>query len=384
MARIVSSDENSTTYMMPSHFVAKENELIQNGIHPELANEIYNNGGFIVFPNLPKKDITIGIDYRNFTPTEKFMGFKMIPPGLHYITVKYKEAPTISFFIWVGFGTVYAPKWNTANEDFEDSLFSDFWPEDVSDSKKAQAQQIMKNYDDHLAVYPYPQYKEWQSITSHISKEVFERLRPANKLGKISEQLEFETKEQAEEKKQGTSEGISTVNKDHPTRLRFKDEAGLPVFDYKPGGRIFFTELPENVAGQTTKKTRLERVLEKVGYKELLGEVQYAYVIFLIGQSYVGLDQWKRLLHLLADCSKDIPKFPELFEEFIVLFYFQIKLIQNDFFEDLFTGDNFLKTVIPMLFANISDSDHASATLKKRSLQLKTFCEKKFNRSFEY
>ncbi|CAD5218550.1 unnamed protein product [Bursaphelenchus okinawaensis] len=384
MARIVSSDENTTTYMMPSHFVAKENEMIQNGINPILANEIYNNGGFIVFLNLPKKDITVGIDYRNFTPTEKFMGFKMIPPGLHYITVKYKEAPTISFFVWMDLGTVYAPKWNLANEDFEDSLYSEFWSEDASKKNKQEAQSVMKKYDDCLACYPYPQLKEWQSITSHISKEVFERLRPANKLGKISEQLEFETKEHKEQQKQGTSEGISTVNKDQPTRLRFKDDAGLPVFEYKPGGRIFFTELAENVAGQKTTKTRLERVLQKIDYKQLLGEVQYAYVIFLIGQSYVGLDQWKRLLHLLADCSKDIPKAPALFEEFIVLFYFQIKLIQNDFFEDLFTGDNFLKTVIPMLFANIYDSDHASAVLKKRSQQLKAFCEKKFNRSFDY
>lgn len=141
MARVVSSDDNSTTYMMPSHFIAQENELIKNGIRPETANQIYKNGGFIVscspcarfllqlFPNFPKKDVTVGIDYRNFTPTEKFMGFKMIPPGLHYFTVKLKEAPTISFFLWFELGTVYAPKWNTAAEDFEDSLYSEFWPE---------------------------------------------------------------------------------------------------------------------------------------------------------------------------------------------------------------------------------------------------------------
>lgn len=57
------------------------------------------------------------------------MGFKMIPPGLHYFTVKYKDAPTISFFAWFDFGSVFAPKWNKTNEDFEDSLYSDFWPE---------------------------------------------------------------------------------------------------------------------------------------------------------------------------------------------------------------------------------------------------------------
>lgn len=58
--------------------------------------------------------------------------------------------------------------------------------------------------------------------------------------------------------------------------------------------------------------------------------------------------------------------------------------MEGDFFEDIFTGDNFLKTVIPMLFANIEDSGDASEILKKRSKQLKMFCEKKFQRSFDY
>lgn len=52
MAREVSSDEHSTTYMMPSHFVAKENEMIANGINPQLANQIYQNGGFMVSFNV--------------------------------------------------------------------------------------------------------------------------------------------------------------------------------------------------------------------------------------------------------------------------------------------------------------------------------------------
>lgn len=98
----------------------------------------------------------------------------------------------------------------------------------------------------------------------------------------------------------------------------------------------------------------------------------------------MGLDAWKRLLQLLCDCYNDLPRRAELLNEFVVLFYFQLKTIEPDFFEDLFTGDNFLKTVMPMLFAHVQDADGAPAALKKRAAQLRAFCENKFKRSFDY
>jgi hypothetical protein len=64
--------------------------------------------------------IEVGIDYRTFIATDKFLGFKMIAPGLHFFTIKYKTAPNISFFLWFEFGNVYSLKWNQEMEDLED------------------------------------------------------------------------------------------------------------------------------------------------------------------------------------------------------------------------------------------------------------------------
>lgn len=66
------------------------------------------------------KGIEVGIDYRTFIATEKFLGFKMISPGLHFFTIKYKNAPNISFFLWFDFGSVYSLKWDQQMEDLED------------------------------------------------------------------------------------------------------------------------------------------------------------------------------------------------------------------------------------------------------------------------
>lgn len=64
----------------------------------------------------------VGIDYRTFVATEKFLGFKMIGPGLHFLTFRYKNAPNISFFLLFEYNDVYCLKWNQQKEDLEDEF----------------------------------------------------------------------------------------------------------------------------------------------------------------------------------------------------------------------------------------------------------------------
>ena len=35
----------------------------------------------------------------------------------------------------------------------------------------------------------------------------------------------------------------------------------------------------------------------------LLGEIQYAYVVFLVGHSFAGFEQWKKLISMLCQVS---------------------------------------------------------------------------------
>jgi A1 cistron-splicing factor AAR2 len=122
--------------------------------------------------------------------------------------------------------------------------------------------------------------------------------------------------------------------------------------------------------------------LEKTNYKNLLGEFQYSFIVFIVGQSYVGLQQWKSFLFLLSDCAKDLKANGNLFNEFIVILYSQLKLFEDGMIEEIFFGDNFLQTVLSLLFSNIEDADGVDQTLKRRALQLKAFCEKKFEQKF--
>ena len=65
-------------------------------------DEVYKKGSFMIVEDMPK-GTEFGIDYGSWSTGPKFMGLKMIPPGLHFIffSAVSKEgtvAPRAGFF----------------------------------------------------------------------------------------------------------------------------------------------------------------------------------------------------------------------------------------------------------------------------------------------
>ena len=58
----------------------------------------------------------------------------------------------------------------------------------------------------------------------------------------------------------------------------------------------------------------------------ILGETQFAFICFLIGQVYDAFDQWKRLVHLVCHSEEAMAKHPELYSRFISMLHFQVRL----------------------------------------------------------
>ncbi len=49
----------------------------------------------------------------------------------------------------------------------------------------------------------------------------------------------------------------------------------------------------------------LQDILSKLtSSKELLGEIQFAFTTFLLGENFESFEQWKRLLVLLCNCQE--------------------------------------------------------------------------------
>lgn len=64
---------------------------------------------------------------------------------------------------------------------------------------------------------------------------------------------------------------------------------------------------------------RLYRLLRALGgdWKQLLAEMQIAFVCFLQGQVFEGFEQWKRIIHLMSCCPNSLGSEKELFMSFI-------------------------------------------------------------------
>ncbi|VDK86968.1 unnamed protein product [Litomosoides sigmodontis] len=325
---------------------------------PSIANHLYENGAFMIFLNVPQTT-EFGIDYKSWHVGPKFLGLKMIPPGIHFIFFSVKTAPRIGFFHHFKEKEILLRKW--------DPMLEDMITESCSSDEMERIRLNLKSMDNGLAPYPFETYRSWFSLSNHISvylnltEKTVERLRPENEYSRITGQAELITLEtEIMEKESVHGHPSSCVDRDHPNRIRFVDEQGLPIMKIREGFQIRFTELPldtvTDAKNSLDRSWQLHKILVDLNgeWSEFLGELQFSFVCFLMGQVYEGFEQWKRLIHLLCSCTKELIEHKELYMALIPVLHFQLRECPEDFFVDIVSRDNFLTTTLTRLFGNIN------------------------------
>jgi len=101
----------------------------------------------------------------------------------------------------------------------------------------------------------------------------------------------------------------------------------------------------------------LEQILKNMSnsYNNYLGELNYAFVSFLLGQCFESLDQWRQMTEILLDCENGLETHKELFIRFIDLLHNQLKDIPYDFFKDPLLNRNFLQSGLVKLLRNLEN-----------------------------
>ena len=114
------------------------------------------------------------------------------------------------------------------------------------------------------------------------------------------------------------------------------EDALLPAMHARPGTELKFSKVPENpypegaTASEVTRYSIdssyvLQHMLQKWDRPEqLLGELQFAFLCFLVGQVYSAFEQWKKLVHIYCSADEFLLKNPELFIDFIGVLYHQV------------------------------------------------------------
>ncbi|XP_065502016.1 protein AAR2 homolog [Caloenas nicobarica] len=352
-------------------------------LEPELARQLFFEGAAVVVLGVPEGS-EFGIDYSSWAVGPRFRGVKMIPPGVHFLHCSAGRAgggrretgPRTGLFLGLQRRQVRVLRWDAASEAVR-----------LAPPAPGEAEALRENLqemDRFLGPYPYETLRKWVSLTSFISEAVMEKLQPeSGQICAFSEVLPVAAG------RRGAALGAEC-------RSYAEGLARLPRMEPRAGTEIRFTELPTQMFpdGATPEEiTRhsmdLSYALEKVIQQryasqplDLLAELQFAFICFLIGNVYDAFEHWKRLLNILCRSEDAIGKYQDLYINLISVLYHQLSEIPADFFVDIISQDNFLTSTLQVFFS-CTCSAAVDGTLRKKAEKFKAHLTKKFKWDFE-
>lgn len=228
-------------------------------------------------------------------------------------------------------------------------------------------------------------------MTDHVTLNLMDSLQPTN--GKIASVTEFmsepsdtKSRREASERRMETNvtserattedDRLPTINIKCESQMRF---SSIPKQRYPPGST------PSQISRYSIDSSyALEQILEKhystysIG---ILGEIQFAFVCFIIGQVYDAFDQWKSLVHLLCSSGESIVSRNDLYQQFITMMHFQVREIPEDFFVDIVTANNFLTSTLQEFFSHL-DNEEVNNALRRKGKSFRENLTQKFKWDF--
>ena len=318
-----------------------------------LSYEKRRNLGTLLLLNSPKK-MQFGIDLSQWVIGDKFMGIKLIPIGVHYISFSLSEENNAfkqGFFIEI-----------EDNKKKSKNIIREWSPKYETFIKLND--EMDKNYsigldnldfDQFLGNYPYEQIQNWTDLSKFLNTSVINRLQKNIDMTMCPEIKEDKNNEQENENKNN----MQIMSYDN---IEFTE---------------FYLNQPEYI-NSLDKSALLEKILSKFkSPNEFLGEFQYTFILFLIGEVYEALKQWKDIFILITSSEDLINKknFQKFFCDFIEIIYNQLRLFPDDLMHDVILDNNFLKRYLTnfLLFEK-----KEMKNFSKRQKLLKAFVEEKF------
>ena len=417
----------STTMCEPMPGSSNSGE--NNSMDPDTARRLFEVGANMFLLDVPH-NTEVGIDLNSWNTGPNFKGIKMIPPGVHFIywSAVSKEgqvAPRSGFFHDFRPKEILVKRYNEANENFDDIID----PEEINRLKFN-----LKDLDRNLGAYPYGSWKKWVSLTNKISPATVKRLEPTSGMiqsvtqlipeehksyswasGKRNDPMCNSATSQPREYLLKTTEcetnDIAVLSDGIAKRSlteEDKENDKLPKMKCMPSMQIRYTTIPpqypsESTPAEITKHSmdstyQLDQYLDifkrlygdvvsstmsdRNQFEEVLGEVQFSFICFLVGQNYDSFEQWKLLLKMFCTSDEALAKHTNLYMTLINDLHFQIREVPEDFFVDIISSNNFLVSLLSTLFTLVRDNSEIDTNLKSRMDKFKTNLSLKFKWDF--
>lgn len=297
---------------------------------PETALELVKHGATLLLLDVPQYTL-FGVDTQMFSVGPAFKGLKMISPGPHFVYYSSSSrdgkefSPMIGFFLDTNPSQVIVRRWDQQEERLVKV------PEE-EEERYCQAVKSLE-FDRQLGPYNLSHYGDWKQLSNYITNCIIERFEPIG--GEISV----------------ACEPVMVKNTPKTAVEKALDEQ-LKTRKFSTTGeqtrsiRCYYTSIPhvikqKGLQGQELTSLNLDKtqLLETLLIKEyggsediLLGELQFAFVAFLMGQSLEAFLQWKSLVSLLLGCTEaPFRTRTQLFTKFIKVIYYQLNYgLQKD------------------------------------------------------
>jgi A1 cistron-splicing factor AAR2 len=377
-----------------------------------------NSGGLLIIPDAPL-GLDLGVDCMNFETGAKFRGMSMIPPGLHFLYHSIGMAGRQGFFFYVRGGDVdvVVRPWDAFHEVIS--------PQDtLSEAARATLMHELHRgtLNDRVGPYPVAEAHVWSNLSRFIDDAVLRRARcPVGECVLASEATDDFVHLNLPPRAQGPAPTVSASaaapsSSSSSPRATNTDAAAATAAAARGGategvrgGPAAFvplaaaeTQLREQLhAGPAAspaaradaltalhldKSPLLETLLvtEYGGRGErLLGELQLAFLLFLLIFCHDALEHWKRLVDAVCRSEAFLAAKPDFAMAFVRVLYEQLNFAPTDFFDNELSKDNFLRPALAALLDNLpagaGDGGTLSSSLGEHRRRLLAFVQKKFN-----
>lgn len=115
---------------------------------------------------------------------------------------------------------------------------------------------------------------------------------------------------------------------------------------------------------------------------DIVGELQFAFVCFLVGQSLEAFEHWKQLVGLLCSCDDAVSKRREVYDEFLSALEAQLLEIPEDFLVDIVASNNFVYHSLRSLFRTLQLNEIVDGRLKSKAKRFQERLTVKFTWDF--
>ncbi|CAG9324014.1 unnamed protein product [Blepharisma stoltei] len=272
---------------------------------------------FLILLETPP-NINLHLDNLALKTGSLFKGVKSIPTGAHYLFYNFEGGTKSGFFFYAEERKATIKKWDPQTENFSKVSTED---EEIYESN-------IREFDVLLVEYPNMNYQIWQLLACYINSEVIGKIEPISNI-------------------------ISQINEEYST-----SEENLEKFSIVKGS-LFYTHIPKSIAKPNITPEEITQMNFDKSFilydllnkdfqnpENLLGELQFSFLAFLLGDSLESFYQWKNILILLCNCESALLQIPSFFEKFIPAFYSQLQSISQDLFTDDLIGPNFLSSCL--------------------------------------